>query len=846
MRPASSIHSLLAFGFAAFLLASLSVADMVSPQAFDGVVLDPDAPASLLVADIVPGSGAQRAGIRPGDLIRGIDRILINTRDEAARILRDHGGGDRVLYLVERSSGSQDQVEVRLGQRRTAGFAYLWACLLGLSFFFVGLFVLLRQPRLRAARVFFVLCCLFLLVLVCRLRPASYSQMDLIILGTGTFAFLLLPASFLHFFLIFPKPTPLARRWLGDQAQRVPWTLALVYLTPAVVMGASFVNAALENRSPRLISGAPVPSWWLLVLYMLLGLGALAFGARHLDDLRERRGALLVLVGSIFGLLPFLILVVTQPSALLSERRLLWGLLPLALVPLTFAYAIARFQLLDVRIILRKSLLYTALTALVTLLYALSIAFFNSWASGTNLAGNRFFPLLLALVIALLFEPLRRWLQGPVDRFFFSERTGLQQAMVRLGEELSGQTDPEDVVRDLVRELPEILGLRFAALYLLPTEGESANTLVRRAGPEELPPRLPDCEVLLQRLKKRRPWVLDTPRGLRGLDLLSLPCAEEIRELQEAGVSLLSDLSTRRRNLGLIVLSEKRGQLAFENAELELLVGLLNQASIALENSSLVKERTLQAELDRELAIASSIQSSLLPARVSFGKDWRVAAACRPARDVGGDFFAQLPGPEAGGSAVVYADVSGKSVPGALMMMAAHEVLHSLALTHPAPEQLLNLANRRLYRLRQRSFVALGYLAGSPEGGRLRYTLAGQPPLLRRRQDGEVEELQVPSHRLPLGAMEGGGYQLLETPIEPGELILAYSDGVVDTRSPQGEFFGETRLRALLATAPNDPNQVVETILEALEAFSQGSSPYDDLTLVALSRRQEVGPCAPC
>src|SRR4029453_8290412 len=154
----------------------------------------------------------------------------------------------------------------------------------------------------------------------------------------------------------------------------------------------------------------------------------------------------------------------------------------------------------------------------------------------------------------------------------------------------------------------------------------------------------------------------------------------------------------------------KRGALPLEHEEMELLRGVLHQAAIALEASLLLEERSKQVELERDLEIAAAIQKSLLPKSVRLGHDWDVAAVCRPARHVGGDFFAELPGPNGSGRALVYGDVSGKSVPGALMMMAAKEALHALAMAHHDPEELMRLANLRLHELGNRSFVALGYL----------------------------------------------------------------------------------------------------------------------------------------
>jgi len=218
---------------------------------------------------------------------------------------------------------------------------------------------------------------------------------------------------------------------------------------------------------------------------------------------------------------------------------------------------------------------------------------------------------------------------------------------------------------------------------------------------------------------------------------------------------------------------------------------------------------------------------------------------CRPAREVGGDFYAELPGAGPGERALVYGDVSGKSISGALMMMAAHEVLNALALAHPDPEELMELANARLYSLRGRSgamqggsFVALGYLGFVPGNGHLRYTLAGQPPpLVWRCSTGEVEELRMPDHRVPLGALRRGGYRILSTAMDAGDLLLAYSDGVVDAQSQEGEFFGDVRLAQILSACPREPEEAVEAVLEALDDFTRGHTPYDDVTLLMARRR---------
>jgi serine phosphatase RsbU (regulator of sigma subunit) len=680
-----------------------------------------------------------------------------------------------------------------------------------------------------------------MLFLVCGLRPASYSWVDDFVITAGTIALLFLPAAFLHFFLIFPRSIWEWRRdpiadtlgWI----HRISAKMLPLYLLPPVVYLGTVLWAEYTNESLALISGAPMTNWWVMVGYMMLGLGALYLSARHLPDAAQRRGAGLVFLGTLFGVAPFIVLAVGFPTLFKTERFLFYGVVPLILVPITFAYAIIRFGLLDIRVILRKSLLYTVTTAMVTAVYALGIASFNLLFSGTKLAASPYFPVIFALAIVLLFEPLRQRLQGPVDRFFFAERLRLQRAMVEMGEALTREVDIGPVVGQLVDRLPELMGLRFSALYL-----ESERGLMRQAGPGTLPEELPVIGILHDQLKRQGSLVrLDELAPLR---LLSPEVEALSSKLGASGVELAGLLATTRRSVGVILLSGKTGQTAFEKEELQLLRGLLNQASIALETSLLLDERTRQAELERELKIAASIQASLLPDSLRAADGWRLSAVCQPAREVGGDFFAELPGRNDGEHVVVYGDVSGKSISGALMMMAAHEVLNSVALAHPEPGTLLRLANERLYALRGSrkrteirggSFVSLGYLGFRAGEGIFSYTLAGQPPPLVRRKSGQVECLRMPDHRVPLGALRSGGHQIMEMNLEAGDLLVAYSDGVVEAQSPNGEFFGEDGLARILCEAPNDPEAAVQHVLEEIKIFTDGHTPYDDVTLVAAS-----------
>ena len=177
---------------------------------------------------------------------------------------------------------------------------------------------------------------------------------------------------------------------------------------------------------------------------------ALRANASHVESPYERRGALIVLLGALFGLAPFGAASFFLAAGEETTTFLLVAVLPLALVPLTFAYAIVRFQVLDIQFILRRSLLYTVTTALVTGLYAVGIALVNVFFAGSSMATRGLWPFALALGVVLLFDPLRRRIQELLDRTFFAGRSRLQSALADLGEAMTAQLDLQAVVGDLV------------------------------------------------------------------------------------------------------------------------------------------------------------------------------------------------------------------------------------------------------------------------------------------------------------------------------------------------------------------------------------------------------------
>jgi serine phosphatase RsbU (regulator of sigma subunit) len=433
----------------------------------------------------------------------------------------------------------------------------------------------------------------------------------------------------------------------------------------------------------------------------------------------------------------------------------------------------------------------------------------------------------------LLFDPLRRRLQEPVDRFFFREVYDARRAVEEISEALAREFSLDRLQELLTARLSAVLHLEWVSLYRSAGRGP-----LKLVGSSDLPAELPEGSLMVRELGRiGRVTRLAVLEPLKTLDPL---CRRTLGQFSAAGARLVVPLSTRDKLHALLVVGAKKSEEEFTGDDLQLINTVANQGAVAMENARLLEEKTLQVELEKELEIARRVQFSLIPAELPSMHGWQVSGRCIPARQVGGDFYDALAGPREGTFSLVVGDVSGKSVAGAMLMVAAREILQTAALAGASPARIMEMANRGLYRPQPRLFVSLAYLLLEPSG-RVTYALAGQPAPLLRRRGGSVEPLAFPDHRLPLGALREGFWDVHTVDLAPGDMLLVYSDGVTDTQRATGEIFGNDRLEATLASLDDGSADAIERILSELNSFAAGAEPYDDMTLVSVLRGDSGG-----
>jgi serine phosphatase RsbU (regulator of sigma subunit) len=286
--------------------------------------------------------------------------------------------------------------------------------------------------------------------------------------------------------------------------------------------------------------------------------------------------------------------------------------------------------------------------------------------------------------------------------------------------------------------------------------------------------------------------------------------------------------------LGALYLDSRR-TTAFSNVDRQILDALSAQAASILDNARLVEKEREQRRLEQELAIAREIQQGLVPQGLREFPYLEVKGIHLPCHGVGGDYYDVFPLSDES-TAFLVADVTGKGLGAALLTTMLQGALSGMKLG-VAPEKVFNHVNRFLCEHASVGRCATMFFGRINAGGILEYLYGGHPsPLLIR--DGKVSDLYTEG-TLPVGLADEVMFEATRIQLEPNDVLVLFSDGIVEAANTQNELFGFERLNEVTAQcAQASIETVMKTILDAVEEFSRGAAQADDLTLLIVRYRQ--------
>ncbi len=428
-----------------------------------------------------------------------------------------------------------------------------------------------------------------------------------------------------------------------------------------------------------------------------------------------------------------------------------------------------------------------------------------------------------------------------------------------LGESLQVDSSPPNMHRYIVNGVAEVVNADGGILYLLdnPENPELVPVFqTERAAPIiPLPVDLFELEGLRQKRRLRSFLQLTTiPRdnGLLGMaldagqtvyieKLLDSPAFEgSANPLQQNLAVLLAPLVYGQKEVGVLAVVKNSGQ-TFSANDRDVFGSIAEQSSFALGSAIIHAEAHEKRRLEDELKRASEIQRILLPKKPPGLRDYRLASAFSAARLVSGDYFDYVPVDEQR-FGVAIGDVCGKGIAASLIMAMCRSTLRNNAVGNLSPASVLHAVNRAIFPdIREDMFVSLLYLVLTRDSNEIRLARAGhEPPLVFRKCSGEVETVEPPGMAAGIDDGEVFERSLVDFPLslDSGDLLLLYTDGVIEAANALDEEFGIDRLReTLAASASRGAKAVVDAVSESVADFVGKAPQSDDITLIAVEKR---------
>ena len=409
-----------------------------------------------LVADrLEPHGPAELAGIRRGDEIVSINGRRVDTAAAVTHRLYDSGVWSKATYSLIRGSVPLDVEVVVVPAERSMND---WLRLIALIYLGIGLYVLLRRWTAVGSTHFYIFC-LVSFVFYSLHYTGKFNAFDWCVLWANELAWLLQPALFLHFVLTFPE-----RRAFVSKHR---WSIPLIYLPGALLLGIQVLALQFLKASNSLLFNLNRVHWAYLTVFFFSAAAVLWNNYQRATTPILRQQLKWITRGTILAIVPFTLFYVgPYVLGVMPSLTMKVSVLSLGLLPLTFGYAIFRYRLMDVDLIFKRGMAYTLAAAAIVGVYFAGVAAIAELVH-TRVPSSGPYGLMIAVVVtALLFDPVRKWIQEKIDQFFFRTGYDYRRTLIEFGRELSSETDLDKMLSSLVDRLARTLLVDRIAIFL--------------------------------------------------------------------------------------------------------------------------------------------------------------------------------------------------------------------------------------------------------------------------------------------------------------------------------------------------------------------------------------------
>ena len=544
-----------------------------------------DTTSGVTAWQIVKDSPAAKAGIKQGDIVDTVRGFSIHRATDVTRVLYRVAPWMEIRYQLRRDGRAFETPLVTAPQDNSSSIEnYLRVT--ALLYLFIGLFIFVRRWNAPRAIHFYIFC-LVSFVLYSFHYSGKLNSFDWIIYWGNAAAWLIQPALFLHFALVFPERR--GKLW--------PKLLA-VYSVPAALLTLQiFIATGTLDFLPSIESRNFIDTLDLsyLGIYFLIAAGIFLASYLRAPSGVLRQQLKWVTGGTFAGIIPFLLFYIL-PRVFVNWVPQPWmklSVLSLALIPLCFGYAIIRYRLMDVDIIFKRGLAYTFATAAVVGTYFAVIALIGELFHRPGLSTGPIGGVIAIVVAAFLIEPLREGVQTRLDRFFYRDRLDYRRTLIEFGRTLTNEVRIEPLVGSVLDRVSQTLLVDRLAIFLEDEAHPGTFTLARSMGVR------PEGPLDLSFLSAER---LATERGCLFFESARAATEETPtvrRSLEELDLNYFIPCRFHERAVAVLGLGKTVDGDYLSSDDLELLFTIAGYVAIAIENARLyhsLEQKAMQIE----------------------------------------------------------------------------------------------------------------------------------------------------------------------------------------------------------------------------------------------------------
>jgi sigma-B regulation protein RsbU (phosphoserine phosphatase) len=834
MKGRRQISSIIFYALVAFFLV-ISVVSFGGAlswlnKPFPGfVVYEPPLVGSMSVRDW-PG---KLAGLKMMNRIVKVDGRPVRKGQDVLDAVSDKAPGTPVNYIVQ-ANGQTREVTLPVIRFSLRDFLLVFfvTFLGGIILIVLSVIVQVLKPNTSISWAFFLLC----FFLGGYMVTAFDVQSSYIFFRFHYVTLCFMAVPLFHLLLIFPEKKRIV--------QCFPKLEYLIYL-PSLVLAVGWQvylikfpeMLGLKSLEAKIFS-YPFLGTIARLFLIIFVLGAIVFVVHttyRSASIMVRQRARIILLGISAAFLPavFIMMTVSFGKIYFPYNFIVFFVL---IFPTSIAYSIVRHNLFDADTIIRRTVGYAVVTAVVVGAYALVSVSFNVLMGQYQLAQSRAFPIVFTLGVILVFNPLRDRIQALVDRLFFRKEYDYGAIIDKIGSAITSLMDLGQILKRLTRTFIDDMFINTTSVMLLSADGSTYqvyladgenNQDVEKIAIKRDEPLIEIIEKEKRELTKND--VLEDPK----YRAVSQTCAANFEALH---ASLMVPLVFQDKVIGTLNLGEKKSGKFYNREDIDLLHAVSNQGAVAIENARLFQENLEKQRMEEELNIARELQNSMLPATCPRIDGFEIAASSAPAREVGGDFFDFI---EIGENKVglVVGDVTGKSVSGALVMSASRSVFRMLSEDKLSVGESMIRANRRLKKdIKSGMFVALLYVVLDGQDKSLNLCSAGQTqPVLLSARTVEASLVETEGDTFPLGILDDANYEETRLQLEAGDRVVFYTDGIVEAMNDKEEMYGfERLLEVIKGSQSRTAELLLKEILESVAEFAGEADQHDDLTAIVV------------